>query len=77
MMETGYWISAGRIYGPVGFTGYVIRSDHRIVGRRGYTRHWIYRDQIYSQNQGNTGYRVQESRILGPNPEPPWEQIQH
>ena len=76
-MQTEYWIYAGRIYGPLGFTGYIIDNGHRIVGRRGYTRHWVYRDSIYSSGDGNTGFRIRDNRICGPRPEPPWEQRKH
>ncbi len=69
-----HWIEAGRIYGPAGFTGYVITNQHRIVGRRGDTRHWIYQSQIYARDVGNTGYRLEENKIHGPAPEPPWYQ---
>jgi hypothetical protein len=76
-MEMGYWITAGKIYGPVGFTGYFIDPTHRIIGRRGYTKHWIYQNHIYAAGIGNTGYHVEENRILGPEPEPPWERQTH
>ena len=77
-MDTGYWINGGKIYGPVGFTGFYIRPDHRITGRKGYTRHWIYQGQFYSQTSGNTWFRVvDENRIHGPEPEPPWVRPTH
>ncbi|NIR46363.1 MAG: hypothetical protein GWN99_18130 [Gemmatimonadetes bacterium] len=72
-MDTGYWISDGKIYSPDGFTGYVINQDRRIVGARGYTRHWLFQGQIYSQKNGNTGFRVYDTRIHGPSGKPPWE----
>jgi hypothetical protein len=76
-MQTDYWINAGRIYGPAGFTGYVIDNGHRIIGRRGYTRHWIYQHTIYASGTGNTGFQVHENRIHGPLAQPPWERPTH
>jgi hypothetical protein len=76
-MQTDYWISAGRIFGPGGFTGFYIDNGHKIIGRRGYTRHWIYQRTIYSKAEGNTGFRIEENRIHGPLPEPPWERPTH
>lgn len=73
-MDTGYWIRGGKIYNPGGFTGYVINPDCRIMGARGYTRHWLFQGHFYSQQVGNTGFRVEDARIHGPTDEPPWEQ---
>ena len=73
-METGYWIEGGSIYGPFGYTGYRINRRMHIVGHKGDTRHWIYRDHIYSSFEGNTGYYIEEGRICGPSSELPWEQ---
>ncbi len=72
-MRTGYWIDDGRIYGPMGFTGYAINSNNKIVGRQGDTRHWVYRKHIYSSKVGNTGFFIDGKNICGPMPQPPWE----
>ena len=74
MMDTGYWINKGSIYGPSGYTGYRIDSRRQIIGRQGDTRHWIYRDHIYSSLEGNTGYWIENDRICGPSSVLPWEQ---
>lgn len=74
MMDTGYWIDKSSIYGPSGYTGYRIDRRRQIIGRHGHTRHWIYRDHVYSSVEGNTGYWIQNDRIYGPSPELPWEQ---
>ena len=74
MMDTGYWIDKGSIYGPSGYTGYRIDRRRQIIGRQGDTRHWIYRDHIYSSLEGNTGYSIQNGHIHGPSPQLPWEQ---
>ena len=72
-MESGYYIELGRIYGPSGYTGYGINNSNRIVGARGDTRHWVYREYIYSA-KGNSGYWIKDKKILGPGPFLPWEQ---
>lgn|GEM_PF-3093016 len=74
MMDTGYWINKGSIYGPSGYTGYRIDRRKQIIGPQGYTRHWIYRGHIYSSLEGNTGYSIENGRICGPSPELPWKQ---
>jgi hypothetical protein len=73
MMDTGFWIKNSSIYGSSGYTGYRIDRRRQIVGPQGYTRHWIYRDQIYSAMEGNTGFVVKEARIFGPSNDMPWE----
>jgi hypothetical protein len=72
-VETRYRLDCGRIYGPEGFTGFYIDKQHRIIGRRGYTRHWVYETHIYAAGKGNTGFSFIENRIHGPTDEPPWE----
>jgi hypothetical protein len=73
-MDTGYWIEKGSIHGPRGYTGYRLNRRKQIIGRQGYTRHWVYGDHIYSTMEGNTGYWIEKDRIFGPAPELPWEQ---
>lgn len=72
-MDTGYWVENTSIYGSSGYTGFRIDRRRQIVGPQGYTRHWIYRDQIYSSGEGNTGYCINDGRIFGPSPELPWQ----
>lgn len=74
MMDTGFWIKNSSIYASSGYTGYRIDRRRQIVGPQGYTRHWIYRDQIYSAMEGNTGFVVKEGRIFGPSSDLPWHQ---
>ncbi len=74
MQDIGYWIKNGRIYGPSGYTGFRINHRQKIVGRKGDTRHYIYRDHIYSELRGNTGFYLRGDRIFGPSSELPWEQ---
>jgi hypothetical protein len=73
-MDTGFWIRNSSIYGSTGYTGYRIDRRRQIVGPQGYTRHWIYRDTIYSAMEGNTGFYVNNGRIQGPSADLPWYQ---
>ncbi len=73
-MFTGYYIKNQSIYGPNGYTGYRIDRRRQIIGRNGYTRHWIYRDCVYSSLEGNTGYSIDDGKINGPSSDLPWDQ---
>jgi hypothetical protein len=73
-MDTGYWVKNNSIYATSGYTGYRIDRRRQIVGPQGYTRHWIYRDQIYSAMEGNTGFYIDNGRIHGPSTDLPWYQ---
>lgn len=73
-MDTGFWIKNSSIYSSTGYTGYRIDRRRHIVGPQGYTRHWIYQDQIYSAMDGNTGFYVDNGRIQGPSGDLPWYQ---
>jgi hypothetical protein len=73
-MNTGHYIKGGSIYGPTGYTGYRINRRRQILGHKGYTRHWIHGDHIYSSLEGNTGYYIEKDQICGPSDELPWDQ---
>ena len=73
-MNTGYYLKGGSIYGPTGYTGYRINRRRQILGHKGYTRHWIHGNHIYSSLEGNTGYYIEKDQICGPTDELPWDQ---